>query len=90
MIGKETRRRISDVVAGVLTVALIAGALWLVRCSSRPQPVYYSQDSIIVITDTIPDSISRLQRDKKKKSRQAPTPRRPKQRHHLDEPVRSE
>lgn len=80
----ETRRKIADTVAAVLTVGLLAAALWLVRCSTTPQPAYYAPDPAIVRPDTIPDSVAMTPKKKTKEQKKKHTPR---QRDYLDEPV---
>lgn len=80
----ETRHKIADVVAAVLTACLIAAALWLVRCSSEPRPVYYAPDTALARPDTIPDSVASPPKKKAKEQKKKHTPR---QRDFLGEPV---
>lgn len=80
----ETRSKIADTVAAVLTVGLIAAALWLVRCSTTPQPAYYAPDTTIVRPDTIPDSVAS---PPKKNVKEQKKKHKPRQRNYLDEPV---
>lgn len=77
------RHKVADIVAAVLTVAMLVLALWLVRCGSAPQPGYYAPDTthVSVKADTV------VLPAKEKKTKTQKTPRRPRQRNHLDEPA---
>lgn len=83
MMKLGVRRKIADVLAAILVVLMLIFALWLVRCGSAPQPSYYAPDSAhaTVKADTV------VLPAKEKKTKTQKTPRRPRQRHHLDEPA---
>ena len=75
------RRKIADVVSAILVVLMLILALWLVRCGSAPQPGYYAPDTTQVSVKA--DTVVLPAKEKKPQK----TPRRPRQRHHLDEPA---
>lgn len=82
---KEGRRlRLTDnLIVGIAVVMLVV-SLWIVRCSSKPQPEYFvSEGAPSIELKSAPDSIP----TKQKKEKTAKNPVRPIERNWLDEPV---